>query len=121
MLLTKEMLLGIKDTKIETVTVKEWDCDVNLKKLSGGERDIYESWIYKKSNGKTLTDSKDIKAKLIAMCLVDADGNKLLDADKREDLDMLNAKSASALNFIFEKCSEINGMGNDGVDEAKKS
>ena len=48
-ILTKDQILNAKDSVVEKVTISEWGGDVNVKSLTGKERDQFEESIDRKS------------------------------------------------------------------------
>jgi hypothetical protein len=61
---------------------------------------------------------KDSVEKLVALCCVDENGEKLFSPD---DVKKLRKKSASALGRVTEKAKQLSGLGDESVEEAKKN
>jgi len=113
MLLDREAILKADDLPAKTVAVPEWGGDVKLRTLTGAQRDAFEASIEKARKGGAI-DIRGLKARLVALCLVGADGAALF---SETDLEKLNGKSARALDRLFGVAQELNGLGNQAVDE----
>jgi len=113
-MLKRDDILKAKDIDIQTIRVPEWGGDVGVKGLTGTERDKFEQSIL---DGKKV-NLNSVRAKLCAAVICDEKGKRLFtDADVLE----LGKKSAKALNRIFEKAQEMNGLGPDDVEDLAKN
>ena len=116
-ILTKEQILVATDTSIETIEVPEWGGSVQMRTLTGKERDAFETAIQRRTKiiGKnTRIDLTELKVTLLALTIVDETGNLLF---SQEDLEALNSKSAKVINDLFEVAQRMNGLGDDAVEE----
>lgn len=137
-LLTKDQILAARNMrKTEFVAVPEWfkDGEVIIIELSGKERDNFEAdMIQLGTNGQQKINLRNIRAKLVARCIVNPDDFDVTHVDgvsyaalKKghtitrmfNDVDMndLGDVSASALQRVFEKCQHLSGITKDDVDE----
>ena len=116
MTLNREQILKAKDSKTETVEVPEWGGTVEVKSMSGSERDAYEQSLIDVETRKP--SLANIRAKLGAMTLVDDDG-KLLFSEK--DVRALGKKSAAALDRICDVAQSLNGLSNEDMEELAKN
>jgi hypothetical protein len=109
MALSKAAILSADDKRSITVDVPEWGGDVVLRVMTGSERDKFESeFVGDKKN------VADVRAKLVAKCLVDDRGDRLFtDAEVAE----LGTKSAAVLDRLFRECMKLNRFSKDDVDE----
>lgn len=114
-MLTKDEILATKGKlKTQVVEVPEWGGDVLASELSGTERDAWEASIVS-SQGKTVRrDMRNIRAKLVARCIVDEAGQRLF---SDADIDELGALSASALDRVFSVAQQLNGMREADIEE----
>lgn len=111
--LTRDALLAAPDIEYDSMEVPEWGGSVRLKMLTSRERDAYEaSCLRKRHDGTKEFDARNVRAKLVALCLVDEAGNRLL---QEEDIAALGRKSAKALSRVFDRCSAMNGLGAEDV------
>jgi hypothetical protein len=60
----------------------------------------------------------NLRAKLVALTLVDASGARLFEVG---DVDRLGLKSAGALEKVFVVAQRINGLGGQAEDDALKN
>lgn len=118
-ILTRELILSANDRKTETVSVPEWGGDVIVSVMSGEQRDAYESMIMSvDAKGKAVQRLENLRAKLVACCVVDESGNLIFQAD---DVVLLGRKSAAALQRVYDAAVRINRVTEDGVEDAAKN
>jgi hypothetical protein len=114
-LLSKDEIFSADDRRFEIVKVPEWGGEVRVRSLTGRERDEFESTTYNTKGGKVKENFDNFRARLIAKCVVDEDGKLVF--TNRAEIAMLGNKSAAALQRIFNKCQELNGLTNEDVEE----
>jgi hypothetical protein len=118
-MLTKDQILEVSDLKTETVAVPEWGGDVAVRSMTGADRDAFETaMITVGADGTRTPDMKNIRAKLVALTLVDGAGNRLFETS---DIERLALKSAAALERIFDVAQRLNGMGAAAQADAVKN
>lgn len=107
-LLGRDAILDADDIELVPVKVPEWKGSVLVRPLSGTERDEYEaSNLRERKNGTTRLNLRNARARLVQMCVVDADGRRLF---SKADIDRLGRKSASALDRIAEVARDASGI-----------
>jgi len=114
-LLNKAAILGAEDLKHEDVPVPAWGGTVRVRVMTGAERDEFR--------GAIATDEGNIpmgkfSAALLAATCIDETGARLFDV---EDMDMLQEKSAAALDVLAAVAMRINGLGGGAVSDAAKN
>ena len=113
--LTREQILNADDLPTEVVNVPQWGGSVLIRTLSGAERDAFEASILRSNKkGKQDMNMENLRARLVALCIVDEQGNRLFNKD---DIQALGKKSALALALVFTAAQELNGMGPKDVEE----
>lgn len=123
-LLSKAAILACEDLPTTDVDVPEWGGTVRVKGMTGAQRDAFEDSLFvdvPSADGKTIArkqDTKNIRAKLVAASLVDADGAALF---TQGEIDTLAQKSARALSRVFEAAQRLNGMTPEAKEEAKNA
>lgn len=118
-MLTKEQILACDDIQLELVAVPEWGGDVYVKSLTGAERDWLEMSTYEEKKGKDKNiNMKNFRAKLVSLSVCDEHKQRLFD---EKDIDVLTAKSAAALQRIFEVAQRLSGFTNADADELSKN
>lgn len=114
MILNREQILQAQDLKQEVVSVPEWGGDVIVRTLTGAERDQFEADMIQ-SNGKVAGENLyNLRARLSSLCLVDESGRRLFSDD---DVKLLGAKSAHALQRVFEQAMKLNALSEGDVEE----
>lgn len=123
MLLSRDDILKADDLETEDVAVPEWaprgadpaDCLVRLRMLTGQERDRFERMMNEaQSNNSKRKNAENFRARMVALCAVDDQGNRLFNTN---DIATLGTKSAKALARVFDKCQEMNGFTESDVEE----
>ena len=122
--LSRDTILQREDIKTEDVEVPEWGGTVRVRGMSGVERDAFEASLIEQpvANGQrkrrrqqtTKTNMANVRAKLCAWCIVDKDGARMF-ADA--DIVALGAKSAAALDRIYDVASDLSGITDEDVEE----
>lgn len=115
-MLTRDQILSAQDTKSETVAVPEWGGDVKVRMMTGRERDEFEREQYEMAKMGQLGDN--IRARLIARCLIDDEGKPLMTSN---DVQALGEKSSAALERIARVCRRLNKLEDEDVKELAKN
>lgn len=118
-LLSKNDILSADDRKTKLVPVPEWGGDVLVRTLSGRERDEFEASTVKTNKGKQEQNFDNFRARFVALCVVDEQGNRLFAT--RQEVAMLGNKSVAALQRVFNAAQELNGMTEADVEELTES
>jgi hypothetical protein len=114
--LTKAEILAADDAKFGEVDVPEWGGKVRIRTLTGTERDLvdeYRQEAYEKSKKRF-----GARAYLCAMAICDEHGKCIFTP---QDLEALGRKNYDALSRVFEAAWELNGLGEEAVENAKKN
>lgn len=114
MALSRDQILAVPDLKIELVPVPEWGGEVYVKSMSGVERDKFESSIIERKGKNQIVKTDNIRAKLCAYTLCDAEGNLLF---SEKDIIELGKKNASALSRVFMVARNLSGIGEEEMKE----
>jgi len=109
-ILTKDQILQADDKRTQEVEVPEWGGRVIVKNLSGNERDQFEDSIVKGDK----RDFKGIRAKLVALSVVDENGKRLFTF---EEAKQLGEKSARALDRVFGAAQKLSGFTAKDMEE----
>lgn len=102
----KEEILALADRPAEEVEVPEWGGrKVRIMAMSAADRDSYELDAYlARKAGAT---PRNVRAKLVARCLVDAAGERVFTDD---DIEALGKKSAKALDRLYDASVRLNAL-----------
>lgn len=109
--LTKEAILGANDIEIREVEVPEWGGIVGVRGMTGHERQKYEESLRGK---KGQINTRYALEKLVTLCVVDKDGNRLFSDD---DIAALSKKSARALMRVAAVATELSGLTKEDMEE----
>lgn len=113
-LLTKSAILGASDLPHEDVPVPAWGGSVRVRTMTGLERDQFRAAIASEDGvpvGK-------FSAALLAAACIDENGERLF---TMEDMEALQAKSASSLDAPAAVAMRLNGLGATAVEDAVKN
>ena len=113
-MLSKEEILNSKDIESKIVSVPEWGGEVTVKGLTLAEKDKWTDGIL--VDGKASMTGATVL--LCALCIVDESGGQMFTGD---DIDALNAKSASALDRVFQVAQKLSGIGQEEIEETVKN
>jgi len=113
-LLSREAILAANDLPTEDVEVPEWGGAVRVRTLTGAQRDAFEAEIVTTNGRKVERNTYNIRAKLVAAAVVGEDGKLLF---SRADVEALGAKSAAALDRVFDAASRLSGISDEDVQE----
>lgn len=118
----REQILQAQDVVRESLVVPEWGVTLILQGLTAAERDDFEvsCLTEKRVGGKMVTTHmlKNVRAKLVAMCVVDEQGGRIF---KPEDVAELGKKSGLVLARIFDVCQRLSGLTDDDIEELVKN
>ncbi|WLQ15649.1 hypothetical protein O5O45_06930 [Hahella aquimaris] len=117
--LNKAQILSAQDIECVDVDVPEWGGTVRVALMSGAARDDYEgSLIRLAADGTAQRDLTNIRAKLVAVCLVDDNGERLF---SESDVKALGAKSCAALDRVYHVAARLNRLTQGEVEDAAKN
>lgn len=119
-ILTKEEILTFDDLVREVVNVPEWGGNqVIVRCLTGQERDELESLVVKeKEDGTRNTDLSDFRARLVALSVINENGERMFTI---EDVKLLTKKSAKALDRVFNVAERLSALRNRDEEKAIKN
>lgn len=118
MTLSRDDILNASDLSVELVKVPEWGGEVNIRTMTGTERDAWESSLFETKAGNTKANMENLRAKLLVQCIVDDEGAKLF---TEKDIHKLGAKSAKALDRLYSIARDLNGVSASDEEELVKN
>lgn len=120
MLLDKKSILDASDLKTVDVDVPEWGGTVRLAVMSGEARDKYENSIhvFDDLGNPVKKDLSNLRAKLVAACLVDESGDLLFDVG---EVKLLGRKSNAALDRLYFEAVRLNRFAESDVEASAKN
>jgi hypothetical protein len=118
-LLGRDDILSVADRQYDAVAVPEWGGHVRLQSLTGDERDQYEdsTWRSFRNRDGSVTREQTMqkaRAKMVAMCAVDANGARLF---TQGDVELLGKKSTVALQRLFLAAITLSSISEKEVEE----
>lgn len=113
-LLDRDSILKATDIEYEIVEVPEWGGKVRVRALTGTQRDAFESSMVVGEGKKQKVTTQNIRAKLVQLTVVDMNGAQLFGPT---DIAFLGAKSAAALDRVYEVAARLSKISKEDVDE----
>lgn len=117
-LLSAAQIEAVDDRTHEDVEVPEWGGTVRVVGLTGADRDAYEATFVDAKGKPAVQRLRNIRAKLVVKCLVDADGNRLFTDDKAK---ALGEKNGAVIDRLFDVARRLSGIGQGAVEEGKET
>lgn len=111
--LTKDQILQSDDRTVEEVSVPEWGGVVRVRTMTGKMRDALEESIVNPTSGKN-RDYDNIRARVVAMSLVDSNGDPMFNLT---EVEKLGEKSSIALDRVFGVAQRLSGITKKDVAE----
>ena len=114
MRLSKDDILKAAENTPEEVSVPEWGGTVLVRGMTGKERDAFEvSLMQPGRGGRREVNAVNVRAKVVARCVVDDDGNRMFTDAEAADLGDL---PAAGLERLYAVAARLSGM-SDGEQE----
>ena len=105
--LTRDDILGAKDSKTINVAVPEWGGSVCVGTITGSQRDSFESAM---AGGKMV----NIRARMVSLACRDDKGKPMF---TEKDVVALGQKNAAALDRVFTAALKHNAFSADDVED----
>lgn len=105
--LGKAEILAAADLQYDDVAVPEWGGTVRVRGLTGRERDAFEAAVASAKGKDVKLNLQNVRARLVALSVVDADGARIFD---ERDIGALGEKSAQALERVFQAAMRLSGL-----------
>jgi hypothetical protein len=109
LLLTKDSILKASDLKTADVDVPEWGGKVRVRTMTGADRQAF----YKSNTSKDGMPKNMLEALIVATA-IDEKGEHMFTAS---DVSALASKSSIALQRVWDKAAEINGLTQKSVED----
>lgn len=111
-------IFKVEDLITEEVEVPEWDGMVLVRALTGKERDEYEASLVERKGDQIIFKKENVRARLVAKCVVDEDGERLF---KDSQIEALGKKNAAPLDRIYDVCTRLSGIGPSSMADFEKN
>ena len=122
-ILGRDEILAANDLKTEDVPVPEWspnnpDKKVRVRALTGTDRDAFETSLLVGAGKNQRISTLNIRAKLAALSIVDAENNPIFNLN---DIETLGRKSSAALDRVFAVAQRLSKITDEDVEELAKN
>ena len=119
-IISKADFLAQDDANYREVEVPGWGT-VRVRSLSGAGRDVYMKGIMEwKPDGTHTVKTEDSEARLLAVTLVDEEGNLWFD-DAEQGVEILRKKNAGSLQKAFYAAMELSGLQEEAMEVAAEN
>ena len=115
---TLQDLLAITRKQV-VVSLPDNGVEYTLRELSGTERDKFEAWTFSEVDGKRTIMTTYMRARLVALCLVDESGHRMV--SDNEITALSDGTPSSVLNTLFAAAQKLNGLDGAAVEDATKN
>ncbi len=109
--LTRDDILAAGELRYESVKVPEWSGEVLVWEMSARDRDRFDSSLA--TNNGDGANMDNIRARLVVMCVRNADGVRLF---SDADADVLGERSRIGMIRVADIAQRVNGMVSDDDD-----
>ena len=122
-LLNFDDIVASQDKEYEDVEVPEWGGTVRIATMSGEDRDRWELSMMQADDsserGFKLNFDAYSRVRLVAMCLVDNDFNRIFTTQK--EMDALAKKSGKVMDLLYDVAQRVNGITESDIDDLEKN
>ena len=115
-MLTRDMILQASDLSRQAVDIPEWGGSAFIYEMTGTELDGYQSSLMDGSGTVTPAKLIDARARLVAICLRNNDGNRLF---TDTDVAALGRKNGRILDRLWKVARDLNAMGDEAIGDAR--
>lgn len=116
--LSRDAILSADDLPTSDVEVPEWGGTVRVRALDGTSRDAYDASLYDLRSDKLKRTPDNMRAKLVALSVVDGEGALLFTVD---DVIRLGRKSAAALQRVWDEARRLSALSEAEAEELEQS
>lgn len=115
MRLSRDDILKAEDASTEEVPCPEWGGTVLVRGMTGRERDEFElSTLEQGRGGRSKPNLVNIRAKVVARCCVNDDGERLFTL---ADVQALGDKSGAAIDRVYGVAARLSGLQEEDLEE----
>lgn len=107
-------LLKTLRPNVEEIYVPEWGIYVRVRGLTGRERDQFESSLVSVNGRSTTLRVENVRARLVALTVVDENGERLFRDDEIDEIGQLDARG---LDRIFQAALRLSGLSANSIEE----
>lgn len=112
---TAEDILATNDLVIKPLFIPQWNTWVNVRSMSGEERDLFEKNMIVQKGRRQEVNLANLRARLCARVLVRQDGKTPLFTYMQ--VEALGKKNAAALQLVFTLAQQLSGFDQQAIDE----
>jgi hypothetical protein len=98
--------------------VPEWNCTVYIRSITAQELDSWQAETYQLNGTNVETNMTNIRARLVARCLVDEHGER---AFTNEQAHELGAKNNQVVERLYKVATKLNAVTKKDVEDLAKN
>lgn len=117
-LLSRDEFLAPAKRRYRNVSLPVRGGEVRIQSLFEHEKEAYEATLLDKTGETSLKGLRQARRRLVCLCLVDADGNRLLSEADSESLKLLDGADIAALQAA---CQEWVGFRSGDIESLVKN
>jgi hypothetical protein len=116
---SREQFFQLSSTiRTETVFIPEWSESVNVRELTGAQRDEWEKSMIDLEGKKHKITIDNARAKLISLSVVDDKGELLF---TERDIEQIGQGGSGAISKIYDVAASLSGISDEDVEELVKN
>jgi len=113
-----ELFTGVPKRRFRTVTLPVMGATVRIQSLTEREFSGYQAASFNNKGQIRPTGMRDATRRLIALCLVDDDGNRVCGS---EQVSQLAEWDSADTQFLYGQCAEHCGINSDDIEDLVKN
>lgn len=110
----RDGILAASQLPQETLTLPEIGLTVVVRGLTAAQRDAFEASMLEQKGRHRETNLRNVRARLVALCVLDEDGQP---AFSDADVEALGACRADLIDRLFSLAQRLSGLREADVDE----
>lgn len=115
----RDKILAAEDLERQVEEIPEWGVTVEIRGLSGTDRDAYEAKAIALKRGGTDVELRlqNYRSKLLVKCLFDPESGERIFTER--DVPELGKRSGVVIDRLFDIARELSGMGDEALEAAR--
>lgn len=112
--LSRDAFLAATTLPTEAVAIPELGGVVTVRGLSASSRDAFEKSMWVKKGKTREMNMSNVRARLVALCVVDESGQRMFSDD---DVEAVGQVRADIVDRLFGVAQRLSGLGDNDVEE----
>jgi hypothetical protein len=114
----RDQINAATDCHREAIEVPEWNCTVYIRSITAAEIDSWQDETYQLNGASVEINRQNIRARLVARCLVDETGQRAYADDQAHEL---GAKNNKVIERLYKVAERLNAVTTKDVEDLAKN